>query len=168
MFPHDHVLIRCFPFFALKFSGCRIQSQFGMSITRRDDHDSERNEYMWQQRSVIRRIYEVNMNVIINGMRNRLSKPRRSIKENLTGCLQRYVVLGYERNRKYLKFKINNIVLQIIPRGQAFDFDFHHRTGEICPAKRRPPDWPRAPTFCRVNNFSSEQLLIWWKYQYYG
>jgi hypothetical protein len=42
-------------------------------------------------------MYEVNMNVIMNGMRNRLSNPWRSIKENLTGCLDRYVVLGYER-----------------------------------------------------------------------
>jgi hypothetical protein len=69
------------------------------------------------------------MNMRINGMRNRLSKPRRSINKNLTGCLQRYVVLGYEKNRKYLEFKINNIVLQIIAR--EHNFDFHRRNRDI-------------------------------------
>jgi hypothetical protein len=97
---------------------------------------------------------------MIKEMRNQLSKPRRSISEDLTVCSQRYLVLGYERKRKYLKFKINNIVLQIIAREHIFDF--HHRTGETCPAKRMSPDWAGALVFSRVNNFSSEELSIWW------
>jgi hypothetical protein len=68
-------------------------------------------------------------------MRNQPSNPRQSTTDNLTGCLQRYVAFGYERNGKYLDFKINNIVLQIIAR--EHNFDFHHRKGETCPAK--PP-----------------------------
>jgi hypothetical protein len=101
------------------------------------------------------------MNVIINGMRNRPSKPRRSINDNLTGCLERYAVLGYERKRKYLKFKINNIVLRIIPREHNFDFHFHYRTGETIRAKPTCPNWPGALAFYRVNNFSLEQFRIW-------
>jgi hypothetical protein len=103
---------------------------------------------------------EVKLNIRVNGMRNRPLSPSRSIQENVTGCLQKYVVLKYEISRKYLKFKINNIVLQIILR--EHNFDFHHRTGETCPAKPTCPDWPGVAASCRVNNFSSEQLGLWW------
>jgi hypothetical protein len=102
------------------------------------------------------------MNVMANGMRNRLSKPRWSLNENLTGCWQRNVVLGYERNHKVLNFTTNNTVLQIIPSEHNFDFHFHHRTGETCPAKPTCSDGPGGVASYRVNNFSSEQLGIWW------
>jgi hypothetical protein len=70
-------------------------------------------------------------------MRNRPSEPRRSISENQIACLQRYIVLGYERKRRYSKFKINNIVLQIILR--EYNFDFHQRNRDIqFPSFSRP------------------------------
>jgi hypothetical protein len=65
------------------------------------------------------------MDDIAMGMINRLSKWRGSIDKNLTGCLQRYVVLQYERTIKYLILNTNNIVLQIISSEHNFDF---HRT----------------------------------------
>jgi hypothetical protein len=43
--------------------------------------------------------------------------------QNLTGRLQRYVILGYERNRKDWTLKRNNVMLQIIPIKHNFDFD---------------------------------------------
>jgi hypothetical protein len=54
------------------------------------------------------------MKIMGKAMCNELSKPRGSIDENQTGCWQRYVVLGYERNRQYSFSDINNMVLQII------------------------------------------------------
>jgi ribose 1,5-bisphosphokinase PhnN len=74
----------------------------------------------------------VNMNVMVMGMRNRLSKRRRGSDENLTGRLQRHVVLHDERMIKYLILNTNNIVLQIVPNEHHFDFDFHRRPKEIC------------------------------------
>jgi hypothetical protein len=44
----------------------------------------------------------VNINVRVMRMRNRLSKSRGSIDDNLTWCLQRYIVFQYERMIKYL------------------------------------------------------------------
>jgi hypothetical protein len=73
----------------------------------------------------MRRMRKVNINVMAMGMRNRLSKRRGGIDGNLTGCLQGYVVLQYERTIKYLILNTNNIVLQIIPGEHNFDF---HRT----------------------------------------
>jgi hypothetical protein len=70
------------------------------------------------------------MEVIVMGMRNRLFKPHAPIGENLTGCLQRYVVLQYERTIKYLILNANNIALQIIFSEHLFDF--HHIPGEMC------------------------------------
>jgi hypothetical protein len=63
-----------------------------------------------------------------------------SIDKNLTGCLQRYVVLQYERMIKYLILNTNNIVLQIIP--SEHNFDFHRRRGEICPTNPTCLDRP--------------------------
>jgi hypothetical protein len=65
------------------------------------------------------------MNVMVMGMKNRLSKPRTSTDKNITGWLQRYVVLQYERMIQYLILNTNNIVLQMIP--SEHDFDFHRR-----------------------------------------
>jgi hypothetical protein len=58
-------------------------------------------------------------------MRNQLSKPHERTDKNLTGCLQIYVVLQYERVIKYLILNANNLALQIILSEHNFDF---HRT----------------------------------------
>jgi hypothetical protein len=73
--------------------------------------------------------------VIAMGITNWLSKPREPINKNLTGCLQRYVILRYERMRKYLIFNTNNIAFQILPR--EHHFDFHRRPGKICGTSSR-------------------------------
>jgi hypothetical protein len=57
-------------------------------------------------------IYQVNINVKVNRMRNWLSKPGEMINENLTRCLQRYVLVGYETKRKGLFYTTNNMVLR--------------------------------------------------------
>jgi hypothetical protein len=61
-----------------------------------------------------------------------LSKQNGAINDNTTACLQRYVVLGYERMTKYLTLTTNNIVLHIIPR--EYNSDSHCRPGDICRA----------------------------------
>jgi hypothetical protein len=105
-----------------------------------------------------RQIYDVNMNIMAKGMWNRLSKPCASVNENLTRCLQRYVVLGYERKRKYLFFNPNNTVLRAIPR--KHNFDFHRRTGELREQSRHVPIGLACPGF--VAWISSP----WRKYKY--
>jgi hypothetical protein len=69
---------------------------------------------------------EVTVDIRTKGMRNLLSKRRGSVNKNLTGCLQRCVILGYERKRKYLIFNTNNTVLQIQgrPEVRAVPFNF--------------------------------------------
>jgi hypothetical protein len=62
---------------------------------------------------------------MVMGMKNRLSKRPVGIDKNLTGWLQRYVVLQYERMIKYLILNTNNVALQIILSEHIFDF---HRT----------------------------------------
>jgi hypothetical protein len=57
------------------------------------------------------RRYEVNVNTRANRMRICLSKSRETNDENLTGCLQIYVVLGYEKKRKDLLYTTNDKVL---------------------------------------------------------
>jgi hypothetical protein len=104
-----------------------------MIITHDDIKKAGRSEYQWQQRSIMRRMHKVNMNVMAMGMRNRLVKRRGGIDENETGYLQRYVVRQYERIIKYLILNTNNVALQIIPSEHNFDFDFPRRRGEICP-----------------------------------
>jgi hypothetical protein len=49
-------------------------------------------------------------------MRNRLLNPHETIDENLTECLEKHVILGYERKRKYLISNTYGIVLQTISR----------------------------------------------------
>jgi hypothetical protein len=86
-------------------------------------------------------IDEVAVKIIGRGTSNQLSKPRGSIDENPTGCLQKYVVSGYERNRKYLHFKTDNKVSQMISREDNCDLlrrnrDIHISTfSEICTFK---------------------------------
>jgi hypothetical protein len=93
-----------------------------MFIIQPDDEDPERNEWHEEQYHVLYLVSEVAMKIIGKGTNNHLSKPRGSIRENLTRCLQKYVLLGYERDRKYLNFKTNNRVLQAILRVNIFDF----------------------------------------------
>jgi hypothetical protein len=64
----------------------------------------------------------VNVNVRVNRMRNWLSKLGETINENLTGCLQWHLVVGYETKQKYLLYTTNNMVLNIIPQGTQFWF----------------------------------------------
>jgi hypothetical protein len=72
----------------------------------------------------------VNMNLAAKGMINWLWKGSGSINENLTGCLQRYIVLGCEGGRNDLFLNANSKVLQIILWKD--NFNFHQRTGGIC------------------------------------
>jgi hypothetical protein len=90
--------------------------------------------------------------------RNRFWNWRRSIDENLTGCLQGNAALGYERNPKHLFSNLNNTMSQIIFKEQ--NLDFHHRMGEIWRQSMKCPDQRRASTSCRKNNFSFEQLDV--------
>jgi hypothetical protein len=90
------------------------------------------------------------------GTSNQLFKPCGSIDENLAKCLQRHVVLGYERNRKYLYLNINNMVLQTVPWED--NCDFHQKTGEIWGLSGKCPGGLDASKFCRRNNLSFEQL----------
>jgi hypothetical protein len=78
-------------------------------------------------------IYEVSANIKVNGMRIWLSSPCDTIDENLTECLQKYLLLGYERKLKYLTLNANHNVLVIIPR--EHNSGFHHRTGGTCRAR---------------------------------
>jgi hypothetical protein len=75
------------------------------------------------------RIYEVNVNIKINRMRNGPSKPCGPNTENLTGCLQRYVVLGYGRKRK--KCTLHSKQQGVINDFQVAEFDFHQRNPDI-------------------------------------
>jgi hypothetical protein len=54
----------------------KFNSQFGMSIRQLDNNDSEPNECQWQQRDMASRIFEVNVTIGINRMRNCFSKLR--------------------------------------------------------------------------------------------
>jgi hypothetical protein len=66
--------------------------------------------------------YEVTMKIISTRTSNQLSKPRGSTDENLTGCLERYVVLGSERDQQHLNFTTNNRILQMIRMEDNCDF----------------------------------------------
>jgi hypothetical protein len=78
----------------------------------------------------MRRIDKVTVNERPLRMRNRLSKTHEWTHKNPTGCLQRYVVLQYERMIKYFILNTDNVVLQIIAR--EHNFDFHRRSREMC------------------------------------
>jgi hypothetical protein len=106
-------------------SGYRIEkvnSQIGMPISQQDENDPERNNWYCQQCSMTRYSYQVAINITAKGTRNRWSKTLGPINENLTPCLQRYVVPGYESNRNDLFMNINNKMLQIIPMEHNFNF----------------------------------------------
>jgi hypothetical protein len=90
----------------------------------------------------MRRLYKVTVNVMAMGMKNQLLKPDEWIHEDLTGCLQRYVVLQYERMIKYLILNTNNVAFQTILREHNFDFDFHCRSREIFRTRPTCPDVP--------------------------
>jgi hypothetical protein len=51
------------------------------------------------------------VDITINGMIDWMSKPEGPIIDHVRECLQRYVVLGYERVIKSMIFTINSIVL---------------------------------------------------------
>jgi hypothetical protein len=104
-FPHNRVLSYCLNFHLLKFMKDvinRIQYRFGMSKIELDVNNSERNICKWQQQNMIlqRDEMNVNVNVRVNRMRNWLSKLGETINENLTRCLQWYVVVGCEIKQK--------------------------------------------------------------------
>jgi hypothetical protein len=47
-------------------------------------------------------------------MRNWFSRPRGPSNKPLTGYLQRYIVIGHERNCTYSNFRTSNMLLQIM------------------------------------------------------
>jgi hypothetical protein len=100
------------------------------------------------------------MNNLTKGITNWLSKRHESINENLTGCWQRYVVLGYERKGKYLIPNTNSTVLSILFRES--NSDFHHRTGETCRTKWTCPDRTGGSTFCPRNIVSFQSSDVCW------
>jgi hypothetical protein len=102
-------------------------------------------------------MHQIIMDNKVNGMKNRLSKPRKEHNENLTGCLQKYLVLGYKRNRKCS----NHMVLQILSKED--NFDLRHRKGKIWSAKAKRSDQPGAMTLGGKNHFSFEYLNIQWR-----
>jgi hypothetical protein len=77
------------------------------------------------------------MNIVAKGMTNWSAKRRQSIQGNLTRCLQRNVVFGYERMKKYSISNTNNIMLQIILK--QHNFDFHGRRERLGEAEQRVP-----------------------------
>jgi hypothetical protein len=74
---------------------------------------------------------EVIMKIIGKGTKNQLSNPRGSIDENLTGCLQRHLVLGHQRYRKHLFSNMNNTVLQVMAWEDNCDFLRRNRDIDI-------------------------------------
>jgi hypothetical protein len=66
---------------------------------------------MQSQRTAAHGTSEVNVNSITNGMTNRLSEQCGLIDEKLTGCLERYLVLGDERMIDNLIFTLSDMVL---------------------------------------------------------
>jgi hypothetical protein len=80
-----------------------------------------RQDY-WQQEGRSRQVYEINVRRNVIGMGNEMSKRRTTFSENLTESLQRNVVVGYERDQKYLWLNINHIPLPIIFCWDNFNF----------------------------------------------
>jgi hypothetical protein len=56
-------------------------------------------------------IYKANLGIKCKGTKNRWFKLGGSVDENLTGCLQRHVVPGYDRNRNdfYFEYKQHDV-----------------------------------------------------------
>jgi hypothetical protein len=71
-------------------------------------------------------MYEVNVNVVANGVTNRLCKPDGPISDNLTECLQGYVDFGHERMIECLILPMNDILSGMTPR--AHNLESHRRT----------------------------------------
>jgi hypothetical protein len=61
------------------------------------------------------------VNTLAKGMINQMLKPHNQIKDNRTGCLQKYGVAGRKRTRKYIILNTDNIQLQTISWGQNRD-----------------------------------------------
>jgi hypothetical protein len=118
-----------------------------------------------QQSGMAHQTYRVHVNIIVNGMRNCLFKPREVNSESPTECLQRYVTPGYGRNRKYLFLNINNMVLQTIL--EKDDCNFHHKKGGIWRASVKCFSRPGVSKYCCRNNVSFEQLKVWWRNRKY-
>jgi hypothetical protein len=72
---------------------------FGPVITYGAVKKAESDECHWQQGNMSPHIWQVNLNIRNNRTTNRPSKPSGLIGDNLTGSLQRYGVLGPERNQ---------------------------------------------------------------------
>jgi hypothetical protein len=94
-------------------------------------------------------------------MIHQFSKPRGLIDDNLTGCLQRYAALGYERI-----FDTNNNVLQIITR--KHNFDSHSTMRETSRGAAACSDRSRPSTPCGTNNFAFDQSNVWWRKDKYS
>jgi hypothetical protein len=63
-----------------------------------------------------------------------------------------------EESENIFILNINNMVLRIIPK--EYNFDFHHRTGEIWRSSVKCPGRRGASKSCRRNNLFFEQLDI--------
>jgi hypothetical protein len=64
-----------------------VNGKLESSIVQVDDNDLARNEHLWQQLSVAREIYDVDVNIIANGMMNQLPKPCRPIRRKFNRIL---------------------------------------------------------------------------------
>jgi hypothetical protein len=83
---------------------------------------------------------------MVMGMRNRLAKPHEWIHKNPTGCLQKYVVLQYERIIKHFILNTNDVLSQIIAK--EHNFEFHRTSREICAiGPSRSTVWSNPLTF---------------------
>jgi hypothetical protein len=114
-------------FWTIKF--VQFSYKIRMIVTHDNIQKANRGEYHWRQWSIMRQTYTVNMNNRSLRMRNRLSKRHERTKEDMTDCLQRYVVLQYERMIKYLILNTSTVALEIIFR--EHDFDFHWTVRDI-------------------------------------
>jgi hypothetical protein len=146
----------------------QLNSELGIPISQRDENDPEWNKWYCHQYSMERQNYQVAINITAKGMRNRWSKTLGPINENVTQCLQRYAVLGYESNRNDLFLTISNNVFQIIPSGN--NYNFLRMTEGIWRSSLRYSAQPGASSFCRINNFYFELWYVclmsdkYWKY----
>jgi hypothetical protein len=127
---------------------------FKTIITHDAVENAESSEDSSQQHSMAPQVYQVNVHITDKGVRNQLSERPGSIDNNPTGYLQRYVVLGRERNRKILEFKINYMLMEIM--SWEHNVDFHHRTTGIWRASVNWPDQVGLSIFYRGNNFCFE------------
>jgi hypothetical protein len=87
------------------------------------------------------------MNPTVQEMTNLPSRRGGPINQDSIPCPQRYVVHGFERMRKRLILKRNNIALQIIGGTRRERPDCLGRTAMLCPK----------------NHFPSEQSDSWWR-----